>query len=529
MKRKLNNRLIIAAAGSGKTSELTKEIIKMSRELPPEKCLAVITYTNSATNEILERVQKYISVQHNIFVGTIHSFLIKFLIKPYGKILGLVPNELIITDYEIKIAKSSNQFMEKNIIVNQLSKKGVMTYDYIITLSKKILLDENVKNRFCNRIRYLLVDEFQDSTNTQFEIFDILRKGKSSELILVGDPEQRIMNFRNKPRKGKGSSGERSIPLHPIESLQNKKIYTISKLMNNYRSSETIVKFINQFHSSIEQEWANKEISSKNPVMFIESTKLKSIIFDFNNLCINKAYCESIPKTRFFLAHENKVYKNYRYSNFDNKSTEKLPLFTCIYDYLSAFYNTKNDLLHQTLGLDEIELRKKCLSVFYEINYNLNINLDEFPNFIENTFSRKKVETGENVSYNIRERTKRLADDLSNRITPDKEYLSIELSEYRDSFLTIHKSKGLQADAALVIAKNEKELLMWLEDDKEKRLNDPQDKCRLGYVAFSRPKEFLCIACLTPVSEPTLHLLNKFKVNIYSPLTEQVQTTLETL
>jgi DNA helicase II / ATP-dependent DNA helicase PcrA len=164
----------------------------------------------------------------------------------------------------------------------------------------------------------------------------------------------------------------------------------------------------------------------------------------------------------------------------------------------------------------------------YPCPRNLNIDLDDFSNFIETTFSRKRVETGEKVSFKIKERTKRLVDELSNRITPDKEYLSIELNEYRDSFLTIHKSKGLQADAALVVAKNEKELLMWLENDKEKRLNDQQDKCRLGYVAFSRPKEFLCIACLTAVSESTLELLDKLYVKIYNPLEVKVQVLLPT-
>ncbi|PHC68926.1 UvrD-helicase domain-containing protein [Bacillus toyonensis] len=530
MNRKLNNTLIIAAAGSGKTTELINRIIEKSRELPNDKYLAVITYTNSATNEILERLQKNVSVQPNIFVGTIHSFLIKFLIKPYGKVLDLVPNELIITDYEIKVDKSSsNPFIRKNMIVNQLSMKGILTYDYLVTLSKKILDNEDVRKRFCNRISYLFVDEFQDSTNTQFEIFDTLRKGKNSEVILVGDPEQRIMNFRNKPRKGKSTKGAKKFPLHPIDSLQKKTTYIISELKSNYRSSETIVNFINQFHSSIQQEWANKEISSKNPVMFIQSTKLKPIITDFNSLCINKDYCELTPKTRFFLAHENKVYNNYRKVNFDNKSKENLPLFTYIYEYLSAFYNIKKNLLLDTLEMEEIELRKKCLLVFYEINYNINIDLDDFPNFIETTFNRNRVETGEKISFKIKEKTKRLVDELSNRITSEKEGLPKELNEYGDSFLTIHKSKGLQADGTLVVAKNEKELLMWLENDKEKRLNDQQDKCRLGYVAFSRPKEFLCIACLTPISELTLQLLNKFNVNIYSPSEEQVQTTLQTL
>lgn len=87
MKRKLSNSLIIAAAGSGKTTELIKQIIQKANILPNDKYLVVITYTNSATNEILERLQKKVSVQPNIFVGTIHSFLIKFLIKPYGKVL----------------------------------------------------------------------------------------------------------------------------------------------------------------------------------------------------------------------------------------------------------------------------------------------------------------------------------------------------------------------------------------------------------------------------------------------------------
>ncbi|WIL34606.1 UvrD-helicase domain-containing protein [Bacillus stercoris] len=297
MRRKLNNSLIIAAAGSGKTTELIRQIIQKVNSLPNDKHLVVITYTNSATNEILERLQKKISIQSNIFVGTIHSFLVKFLIKPYGKVLELVPNELIITDYEIKVNKpSKNPHIKKNMIVNQLSKEGVITYDYIVTLSKKILENKVVKKRFCNRIRYLFVDEFQDSTNIQFEIFDTLRKGKNSEVILVGDPEQRIMNFRNKTGKRKLSTGVK----HPIDALQNKKVYSISKLSCNYRSSETIVNFINHFHSSIQQEWSNIKISSNNPVMFIQSTKLKSIISDFNNLCTNQNYCKEVPKTRFF-------------------------------------------------------------------------------------------------------------------------------------------------------------------------------------------------------------------------------------
>ncbi|WIL34607.1 3'-5' exonuclease [Bacillus stercoris] len=181
------------------------------------------------------------------------------------------------------------------------------------------------------------------------------------------------------------------------------------------------------------------------------------------------------------------------------------------------------------MELEEIELRKKCLSLLYEINYKTHFVLENFERFVETTFNRKREETDEEFKFNIKNNTKRLVDELSSRMTVNYEDMAKELNEYQDSFLTIHKSKGLQADAVLVVAKNEKELLMWLEDDKDKRLLDQTDKCRLGYVAFSRPKEFLCIACLTPISKETIEILNKFKVNLYSPMEDQEQLTLKNM
>lgn len=519
MKKKQNNSLIIAAAGSGKTTELINQIIQKTKKIPKDKYLVVITYTNAATNEIIERLQKKISLSPNIFVGTIHSFLIKFLIKPYGKVLGLVPNELIITDYAVSVKKtSSNPFVAKNMILNSLSERGILTYDFVVTLSKKILNDKEAKKRFCDRIMYLFVDEFQDCTKTQFEILETLRKGKGTELIFVGDPEQRIMNFRAKPRKG-------NVSLHPIIELQKKTTYSIRELKNNYRSSETIVNFINHFHCNIRQEWANKKITSKNPVTFIKSSKLKTIISDFNDLCTNRKYCKITPKKRFFLAYENKAYSKYRNTVFNDKSVENLPLIKRINEFLSIFYNIKKEQLTKELGFEEIELRKNCLSLFLKISNSLDLTVEEFMEFVETTFNRKKSVGNDEIKFNINQLTKKFMEELSNRKRSGQVVLSEEDNTYQDYFLTIHKSKGLQADGALILAKNEKELLAWLEVDKEKRLLDPQDKCRLGYVAFSRPKEFLCIACLTPISEPTLKLIKKFNVNIYH--TEEDLTQIE--
>ena len=61
--------------------------------------------------------------------------------------------------------------------------------------------------------------------------------------------------------------------------------------------------------------------------------------------------------------------------------------------------------------------------------------------------------------------------------------------------LSIHKSKGLEADAVLVIAQNEKEFLKWLNMTKSNMKSDTDEDYRLGYVAFTRARKVLLIAC----------------------------------
>ena len=77
---------------------------------------------------------------------------------------------------------------------------------------------------------------------------------------------------------------------------------------------------------------------------------------------------------------------------------------------------------------------------------------------------------------------------------------------------TIHKSKGLEATCVLVVAKTNNELTHWLETDKEKRLKDKNDTKRLGFVAFSRAKTALYIACLEELSKTNKNKLMELKV-----------------
>ncbi len=85
-------------------------------------------------------------------------------------------------------------------------------------------------------------------------------------------------------------------------------------------------------------------------------------------------------------------------------------------------------------------------------------------------------------------------------------------AQMTELYASIRKAKGLQADAALVVAKGIAELKKWLQTDRSARVADKQDKCRLGYVAFTRPREMLCIACLKKLDAELIYILENLGI-----------------
>ena len=72
-----------AGAVGGKTTSMVKAIIEKIVTLDTNKFLCVITYTNDATVSIKSKLSKEILIPPNIFIGTIHSFLFRFIFKPH--------------------------------------------------------------------------------------------------------------------------------------------------------------------------------------------------------------------------------------------------------------------------------------------------------------------------------------------------------------------------------------------------------------------------------------------------------------
>lgn len=495
-------KIVIAAAGSGKTKYLIEHAAEKSLQLDHHRHMAIITYTNSANREIRDRLSSKIILTPNIFVGTIHSFLIRFCIRPYASLTDVLPFHVLYRELKVESQNKDKKIrrIQESMIIKRLIDKGIVPYEQIISISKKIMNDKNISKLVARRLQYLLVDEFQDANSGQIEIIENIRKEGETDICLVGDPEQSIMSFQTKGTK------PRPLEKRAIVTFQSKKkTYTTELLVQNYRSSKTIVNFINKFHYAICQNYANTEITSENPIVFIKNQDLQSIINTFNNLCDDLKMCENKPKSRFFLSYENKTFENTAEILLTGNEFKLSEIIILTSEFISQYYNWNEEKIVSMTGYDLLDFRQKCLQLISYAKEQKKITVQDFQKHMTTLFPM--IEDNLLMDKNVKYYPSKDIAKYTSRIKSILDYSQNKtVKQENDRFLTIHKAKGLQADAVLVVAKTENELNKWLEIDAQKRLLEKDDKSRLGYVAFSRAREFLCFASLKPADELHEHI-----------------------
>ncbi|TSC90633.1 MAG: DNA helicase II / ATP-dependent DNA helicase PcrA [Parcubacteria group bacterium Gr01-1014_2] len=240
--------LIIAGPGSGKTATLTRRIAYMiASGIKPENILA-ITFTNKASQEMKERVEKLLGISPLTssgrlaampLVGTFHSVCARIL-RNEARTLGFSKNFTIYDEddqlgltkkvmedlgfspknfnpYSIlnRISKlksgliDSSQFekqainyYEKTIsqiysaYQKELQKANAMDFDDLIMLTVK-LFEKNpqITEKYQNQFKYILVDEYQDTNISQYVLTKILA-AKYRNLFAIGDTDQSIYTWR---------------------------------------------------------------------------------------------------------------------------------------------------------------------------------------------------------------------------------------------------------------------------------------------------------------------------------------------
>jgi len=477
---------------------MVERIASQLERLEPHRFLAVITYTQAATEEIRNRLNSKCNIPPNVFIGTIHSFLNRFIFTPFGSILGIVPFEKtfiesVVLSYTPKISYMGPHL--KNKIAERLLPDGLVTYDKIIEKSQDLISKDRILKVVANRIQMLFIDEYQDATQVQHKIFNTLLKFGKTQLYCVGDPEQYIMGFTYRLR-GEKTPDYKTIPIMDFKSVTPPEYNKLNK-----RSTPKIVNFVNRFNSNSSQE-SDRKHEIDLDVHFISDVQLSNILNKFEELCINLRVHEVTSPTKrrkLALSYENNTLdplNQTRDTTFiSNDELNPRGLLKETVRYVCSVVGLTQRKLCETKNITLIDLRKYALQIFKKIKNDLTINDHTLRNIIAG-------------QLNISENSKTNTDDTFKKL---RRYIRSS-HEVKNQCSTIHKAKGLEAQAVLVVASKGSELRKWLETDAIERSNDKLDQCRIGYVAFSRAGDFLCLACLEPIDASMRKMLSDFNV-----------------
>lgn len=233
------NLLLKACPGSGKTRTIVaKLILELERVRDTPFMVACITYTNAAIQEIDERAVAFLMPgdEKNFVVSTIHSFCLHHILRPFasrvpgfsGKMQVLNRDrpefeaiasyaaeqvgryDLTYNDYEAfaGLGLDANGKLSGTALENEMirlaaphfwaraQKLGFLDFANIIYKALRLLRDDpEIAKSLATRFQSFLIDEFQDTTDVQVEIFKAIHSQGKSRFFLVGDPAQSIFGF----------------------------------------------------------------------------------------------------------------------------------------------------------------------------------------------------------------------------------------------------------------------------------------------------------------------------------------------
>jgi len=300
--------LVLAGAGSGKTAVITQKIVHLVT-----KCgykanqIAAVTFTNKAAKEMKARVSKLLGegAAKGLIVSTFHNLGLNIIRQEY-KTLGIRQNftifddqdslalmrelckkdvdtdkselldilnkisswknDLMLPDQAIAKAKDNDELLAAKLY--EAYKRSLKAYNAVdfddLILVPTLLLKHNdeVRIKWHNKIRYLLVDEYQDTNTSQYELVKLLT-GKLGSFTVVGDDDQSIYSWRGAQPKNL------ELLQHDFPNLK------VVKLEQNYRSCGRILKSANVLiannpHLFDKSLWSDKDYGEPIRVLSVK-------------------------------------------------------------------------------------------------------------------------------------------------------------------------------------------------------------------------------------------------------------------
>lgn len=324
--------LVIAGAGSGKTRVLTHRIAYLiaERDVAPWNIIA-ITFTNKAAKEMKSRIENIVGIEkaNDIWVGTFHSMCVRILRREITKIgygsdfvifdmsdaksvikecikelklddkvysdkylayeISKAKNEMITTDRYANMyasnARMSTVAKVYSLYQSKLFKDNALDFDDIINNTIRVFEEnEDVLEKYQDKFKYVLVDEYQDTNKAQDKLIMLL-SAKHHNVFVVGDDQQSIYKFRGADIK------------NILNFEKNFKETKVIKLEQNYRSTGSILNVANEViknnTGNVKKKLWTENDEGNKPQIFVakdEYDEANFVISKINSLKIEEYY-----------------------------------------------------------------------------------------------------------------------------------------------------------------------------------------------------------------------------------------------
>ena len=586
--------LILAGAGSGKTRVLTTRIAHLMQDkgIHPSNILA-ITFTNKAATEMRERVEETIdSDVKDMWITTFHSCCVRILRKDINKIgynrsfvIYDSPDQLTLVKDCLKELNLSDKVFEPKIVINYISdakdkllnpqeykamhksdarmskiadvytlyqdrlkRNSALDFDDLIIKTVELLKkEESVLAYYRNKFKYIMVDEYQDTSKAQYEFIKLLAQ-EHQNICVVGDDDQSIYGWRG--------ADIRNI-------LEFERDYTsvhVVKLEQNYRSTQVILDAANTVISNnIERKrkklWSEQKEGEKIKIQ-VASDEMEEAEFvadtigrmhrrenkDFKNFAVLYRANAQARAIEDALNRSQIPYNIYGGTKFYERKEIK-----DLVAYLRLLQNVQDDISlkriinvpKRGIGLRTIEKiedraslkQESIFSVLLDIDTNSDIStkakasINGFVDLvgtlrvIKDAYSVSKlIEKVLDVTGYLDELEKDKSEESQDRIDNLKEFISIAIefennSEEKDletfltnvaltstesedeendkvSLMTIHTSKGLEFPVVFLVGMEEG-LFPISRAVRSMAESDIEEERRLCYVGITRAKKEL--------------------------------------
>lgn len=369
----VNNKLIIAAAGSGKTTYLIDEAIKNR-----EKKVLITTYTQANEAEIKKKIIEKINyIPENITVQTWFSFLLKHGVRPYqGIIFDKRINGLILVNSQSGLKgytkfKQPIYFGEEREFENHYFSNSIKIYSD--KLSKFVFrCNEKTNGAVISRISKIysriFIDEVQDLAGYDLELLKLLFSS-NAEVLLVGDPRQGTYSTNS------SSKNKQYKKVNVVNYFFQDKSINIetdeTSLLINYRSNKPICDLSNklfQYFSGTNS--GNQIITEHDGVFFIREKDVEQYLKKYNPVQLRDSKKKIVDE-------------NYKVMNFGESkglSFDRVLIYPTK-PFTDWFMNNESELAETSRSKLYVAITRARFSVGIVVNYKEDALIDGIDNY----------------------------------------------------------------------------------------------------------------------------------------------------